>query len=160
MPQPTANQESEAPGPTLVSEEERAYITLLRTAYQLDRDFAHFLKPHELSPTQYNALRILRGAGAEGLPCKQVADRMLNQDSDITRLMDRLEKRGLVARERGEKDRRVLYAQITPKGLAVLKTLDRPVTDYVRSRMKALENRLEDFQRMLEEIQQGPPTMK
>ncbi|HMK21989.1 MAG TPA: MarR family transcriptional regulator [Terriglobales bacterium] len=135
-----------------LGEEERAYVALLRTAYQLEWDFAGFLKPHELSPTQYNALRILRGAGSPGLPCTQVAERMMNQDSDITRLMDRLEKRGLVTRERGKKDRRVICATISAKGLTLLKNLDGPVSDYVKRRMTVLGGRLGEFAGMLERL--------
>ena len=135
-----------------VSAAEQAYVALLRTAYHLDRDFALFLKPYELSPTQYNALRILRGAGPQGLACSGIADRMLNQDSDITRLMDRLEKRGLVTRQRAKDDRRVICAKISVKGQNLLQRLDRPVTDYVARRMEALGERLGEFRSMLEDI--------
>ena len=136
-----------------ISPEEQAYVTLLRTAYQLERDFAAFLQPHQLSPTQYNALRILRGAGSEGLACTQVAERMMNQDSDITRLMDRLEKRGLVTRERGTRDRRVICAKISAKGRGLLKNLDAPVGDDVKRRMQVLGVRLGEFAGMLEQLQ-------
>jgi DNA-binding MarR family transcriptional regulator len=142
------------PGSTAarVSPEEQAYVALLRTAYQLERDFALFLKPHELSPTQYNALRILRGAGPKGLACSHIADRMLSQDSDITRLMDRLEKRGLVTRQRGKQDRRIIRAKISAKGHSLLRGLDHSVSQYVKRRMEALGERLVEFRAMLEDI--------
>ena len=73
--------------------EQAAFITLLRTAEELQASNAEFLKAYDLSPTQYNALRILRGAGDDGLPCSEVGQRMINKDPDITRLLSRLEKR-------------------------------------------------------------------
>ena len=116
-------------GPSL---EESAYIALLRTADQLQTRFAARLKPHGISPTQYNALRILRGAGPDGLPCTQIGERMFTHDPDITRLVDRLEKRKLVARSRDSQDRRVVRARITSEGLDLLAELDRPLREFVK----------------------------
>lgn len=113
--------------------EEQAYTALLRTADQLQTRFACWLKPRGLSPTQYNALRILRGAGSAGVPCSQLGERMLTHDPDITRLVDRLAKRGWVARSRDARDRRVVLARITKKGLALLAELDRPLREFVRA---------------------------
>jgi len=110
--------------------EEEVFLALQRTADQLNGQVAEMLKPHGLSPTQYNALRILRGAGPKGLACSEVGERMINRDPDITRLVDRLERRGLVARSRGEKDRRVITTRITAAGLELLKSLDRPVEEF------------------------------
>ncbi len=107
--------------------EEEAFIALLRTADVLQWRAGEMFKRHELSPTQYNALRILRGAGPEGLTCSEIGERMINRDPDITRLMGRLERRGLVRRKRGRQDRRVIRTAITPAGLKLLKGLDRPV---------------------------------
>jgi DNA-binding MarR family transcriptional regulator len=118
-----------------ISTEEHAYVTLLRTADRLEREFADWLKPYGLSPTQYNALRILRGAGPEGLACREVGARMINRDPDITRLMDRLEKRSLVRRSRGKADRRVVRASITGAGLDLLKGLDVAVSQFIRGRL-------------------------
>jgi len=140
---------------TAVSQEERAYLALLRTADRLQGKMAEWLKPHGLSPTQYNALRILRGAGPEGLACSEVGVRMINRDPDITRLVDRLEKRGLVARSRSKMDRRVVQASITPAGLQLLSGLDGPVSEFVRGllghlspqRVQALIDLLEEAQR-------------
>ena len=124
-----ASQTSKSADPNL---EERAFVSLQRAADRLAGKMAEWLKPHGLSPTQYNALRILRGAGTEGLPCSEVGARMINRDPDITRLVDRLERRDLVTRNRGVKDRRVVRATITPAGLELLKGLDLPVREFVR----------------------------
>ena len=84
------------------------------------------LEPYGVTPQQYNVLRILRGA-PEGLPCGEIASRMITRDPDITRLLDRLEKRELISRCRETKDRRTVIARITPEGLALLARLDGPV---------------------------------
>jgi DNA-binding MarR family transcriptional regulator len=107
--------------------EQEVYLNLQRTADALARDFAQLLKPAGLSPTQYNALRILRGAGEEGLTCGEIAQRMITRDPDITRLLDRMEFRGWIERTRQAADRRVVKTCITPEGLAILKPLDAPI---------------------------------
>lgn len=106
--------------------EETAFLDLLRTTDMLSRGLVEVLKAEELSSTQYNVLRILRGA-PEGLPCGEIAGRMITRDPDITRLLDRLEKRGLIARCRESKDRRMVMVRIMPEGLKVLGRLDEPV---------------------------------
>jgi DNA-binding MarR family transcriptional regulator len=106
--------------------EEAAYLELLRTADLLSRSLAQVLKTAELSATQYNVLRILRGA-PEGLSCGEIANRMITRDPDITRLLDRMETRGLISRNRQTKDRRMVLARITPRGLDLLAKLDLPV---------------------------------
>lgn len=134
--------------------EERAFVSLQRAADRLAGKLAEWLKPHGLSPTQYNALRILRGAGTEGLRCSDVGARMINRDPDITRLVDRLEKRGLVTRRRGTKDRRVVRASITPAGLELLKGLDRPVSEFVRGMVGHLgPHRLQELIQLLERVE-------
>ncbi len=102
-------------------------MNIQRTADALMQGVTAMLKPMGLSPTQYNVLRILRGAEPDGLACREIADRMITRDPDITRLLDRLEDRGLVARSRDRKDRRVITARITEKGLRLLDKLDGPV---------------------------------
>ncbi len=97
------------------SAEEAAFLDLLRTTDMLSRRLTPVLKAAELSSTQYNALRILRGA-PEGLTCGEVANRMITKDPDITRLLDRLEKRGLTTRCRETKDRRMVLTRIAPEG--------------------------------------------
>lgn len=116
------------------SPEESAFLELLRTTDMLSRRFAPLLKAEELSSTQYNVLRILRGA-PEGLPCGEIGNRMITRDPDITRLLDRLEKRGLVSRCRETKDRRLVLTRITDKGLEFLARLDEPIQEIHRAQL-------------------------
>ena len=104
--------------------EAEAAVNLLRTADAVLRGLAATLKPHGLSPEQYNVLRILRGAGREGLPCGEIAARMVTRDPDMTRLLDRMEARRLIARARDAQDRRVVTTRIRPAGLRLLAGLD------------------------------------
>jgi DNA-binding MarR family transcriptional regulator len=111
------------------SRAEEAYLNLQRTANALQQRLAETLRPYELTQTQYNVLRILRGAGEEPLTCGQVGERMDTREPDVTRLLDRLEKRSLISRSRDTRDRRVVTARITSEGLDVLSKLDQPITD-------------------------------
>jgi len=118
----------------LAHPEETAFLDLLRTTDMLSRGLIAVLKQEDLSTTQYNVLRILRGA-PEGLPCGEVANRMITRDPDITRLLDRLEKRGLISRTRETRDRRMVMARITPQGLKLLARLDEPVQETHRKQL-------------------------
>lgn len=106
------------------SPEAEAVLGVLRTATLLDREITEALKPHGLTPTQYNVLRILRGAGSGGLCRYEVADRLLTPGPDVTRLLDRLEDAGLTSRSRDPEDRRHVRAQISDDGLDLLADLD------------------------------------
>ncbi len=106
--------------------EEAAYLDLVRTTEMLSRPLVQLLKADDLSPAQYNVLRILRGC-PEGLTCGEIGNRMITRDPDITRLLDRMEKRNLISRGRDDKDRRVVLTRITAKGLDLLAGLDQPV---------------------------------
>ena len=106
--------------------EEAAFLDLLRTTDMVSRGLVQVLKTEDLSATQYNVLRILRGA-PEGLPWREIASRMITRDPDVTGLLDRLEKRGLISRCRETKDRRTVMARITSDGLKLLSRLDEPV---------------------------------
>ncbi len=131
--------------------EEEALIALQRTADRLQWRLSEMLKAHGLSPTQYNALRILRGARDEGRACSEIADRMVNRDPDITRLVDRLERRGLVVRSREGRDRRVITTRITPAGLELLQTLDRPIEEFNQKMLGPMgEQQLQTLIRLLE----------
>lgn len=134
--------------------EEEAFLSIIRTADVLHRQAAEMFKPHDLSPTQYNVLRILRGtcpAGTSGLPCGAIADHMLTKDPDMTRLLDRLEKRGLISRARAEKDRRIVRTCITDKGLQVLAELDPLIADCHRRYLGHMgEERLKQLIELLE----------
>lgn len=111
------------------SVEEEAFLNVLRTANALSQGAGELLKQHDLTQTQYNVLRILRGAGQKGLTAGEVGERMITRDPDVTRLLDRLEKRGLVERWRCTEDRRVVWTRITPAGVEAIAPLDRPVTE-------------------------------
>lgn len=126
---PSANKARRAPCP-----EEVAYLDLLRTTDMLSRGPAQVIKSEDLSPNQYNVLRILRGS-PDGLSCGEVANRMITRDPDITRLLDRLAKRGLISRKRDAKDRRTVVARITQEGLGLLARLDGPVQEIHRKQL-------------------------
>jgi DNA-binding MarR family transcriptional regulator len=136
--------------------EDEAYLNLLRTADALLRKEVELLKEFGLSPTQYNALRILRGAGDEGVTCGELSDRMLTKDPDVTRLIDRLEGRGLIQRARSDQDRRVVRTRITAAGLDVLARLDEPSDRWTRGQLGHLtKTELRDFIRLLERARAG-----
>src|SRR5271154_3787601 len=116
------------------SPEEVAFLEMMRTMEAMSHRFAQVLKADDLSETQYNVLRILRGA-PEGLPCGEISNRMVTRDSDITRLLDRLEKRELISRCRESRDRRTVLARITTAGLELLAQLDEPVRAAHEERM-------------------------
>lgn len=106
---------------------EEAAMSILRTADVLRRRFAAVFEPHGLTGQQYNVLRILRGARPDPLPTMEIAERMIEKTPGITRLIDRLETKGLVARERCHDDRRCVYISITRAGLDLLAELDEPI---------------------------------
>jgi DNA-binding MarR family transcriptional regulator len=108
----------------LSSLEQEAYLNLLRTAAVLTDRFELMLKPAGITPQQYNVLRILRGAEPDGLCRNELRDRMLSRMPDMTRLLDRMEEAGLVTRERGDRDRRLVRTHVTPRGLEILTSLD------------------------------------
>ncbi len=118
-----------------------AHIALLKVASHMAHEFSAVMKPVDLSLSQYNVLRILRGAGPEGATCGQVIERMIQRDPDVTRLLDRLEKRGLIGRGRDARDRRVVRTYITEAGLALLASLDRPVDDLHHRHLGRLSDR-------------------
>ncbi|MBI1745461.1 MAG: MarR family transcriptional regulator [Acidobacteria bacterium] len=122
------------------SAEEEAFLNLLRTADTLMQGIATVLKPAKLSPAQYNALRILRGAGAGGLGCRAIAERMITRDPDITRLLDRLESRKLVTRSRGRIDRRVVTTRVTAAGLRLLGRLDAAVDQVHKAQLGHMDD--------------------
>ena len=106
------------------SPEEELFLEIQRTADVLMQGLELLLKPSGLTQTQYNVLRILRGAGPEGLLCREVAERMVNHDPDVTRLLDRLESCRLIGRSRDEGDRRVVRVRISEHGMNLLGGLD------------------------------------
>lgn len=119
---------------------EEVALNIMRTASELTYSGGEVLKKYGITTTQYNVLRILRGAGASGLPCGAIAERMITRDSDITRLLDRLTGMHLVERGRMADDRRVVAVRLTPKGNDLLTELD-PV---VRQMHQELLGHLDD----------------
>jgi DNA-binding MarR family transcriptional regulator len=116
----------------------RVFVSLMRTANALNRGAEALLKPYNLSGTQYNILRILRGAGEHGLACREVGCKLISREPDITRLLDRMESRGLIARAREKEDRRVVKTRITAEGLRLLHELDEPVRELHRRQVRHL----------------------
>lgn len=121
--------------------EQAAVIGLMRVADRLRRHFAAVLEPYDLTLQQFNVLRILRGSEPAGLPTLAIAARMIEQTPGITRLVDRLVRKALVARCPGERDRRVVVCRISPKGLKLLARLDDPIDQADVSAVDALEPR-------------------
>ncbi len=116
------------------SREEAVFLDLLRTCDLLSRRPAQLLKTEDLSATHYNVLRILRGS-PEGLPCGEIAARMITRDPDVTPLLDRMEKRGLISRSRDNKDRRTVIGRITPEGLKLLARLYESIQEIYRKQL-------------------------
>jgi DNA-binding MarR family transcriptional regulator len=120
---------------------EEAAVALLRTADLMRRSIGLILAPHGLSVQQYNVLRILRGAGDDGLPTLEIAERAIEWAPGITRLVDTLEEKKLVTRKRCEQDRRRVWCRITPAGLALLKELDAPMVAAADRALKPVSSR-------------------
>lgn len=138
------------------SVEQEAYLSLLRTADALQTQVQACLKEFGLTGTQYNALRILRGAGPEGLPCRDIGERMITHDPDITRLLNRLEDRGFVERTRAKHDRRVIYGQITPAGRKLLREMDAPIDKQGREMLRHVgQEKLRQLIELLELVRGG-----
>jgi len=138
--------------------EDSVFISLHKTADSLGVEAEQLLKPHGLTGTQYNVLRILRGAEPEGLPCRTIGERMISHDPDMTRLLDRMEKRGLISRARQTDDRRVIKTRISPAGLALLKSLDQPVRELHKRQFHHLPAaRLKTLAKLLEEVRARGP---
>ena len=121
--------------------EQEAMLSVERTAAVLGHALADALKPYGVTPTQYNVLRILRGAGPDGLCRHEVRARLVAQVPDVTRLLDRLEEVGLVTRERSASDRRLVTTRITAQGLEVLAQLDEPITEIHRRQLGHMDER-------------------
>jgi DNA-binding MarR family transcriptional regulator len=119
--------------------EQEAYLSLGRTWAVLEHALAEALKPHGITPTQYNVLRILRGAGEKGLCRSEVMERMIARVPDATRLLDRMEAVGLIARERDTQDRRFVTTRITAEGRRVLGELEEPIQSLHRRQFAALD---------------------
>jgi MarR family transcriptional regulator, organic hydroperoxide resistance regulator len=138
------------------SRSQEGILGLLRTADVIRRFVARVLEPYDVTPQQYNVLRILRGAGCQGLPTLTVGERMVEEAPGVTRLIDRLEAKGLVRRERSPQDRRQVLCWLTPEGLALVERIDAPMdeADDAVLAMLTAEDQL-DLIRLLDAIRAG-----
>ena len=147
-----ARAEKKAPLPL----ENQVFISLLKTADCLAQEVEQNLRQHGLTGTQYNVLRILRGAEPQGLACREVGERMISHDPDMTRLLDRMEKRGLITRKRQQEDRRVVRTRVTPAGLALLNKLDEPIRSLHRRQFRHMPyGRLRVLAGLLDQVAAG-----
>ena len=123
------NSRIKAACPGAIGIEDQVFVAILKTADTLAGQAEQLMKASGLTGAQYNVLRILRGAGPEGLPCNGISERMISRDPDMTRMLDRMESRQWITRERQTEDRRVVKARITDEGLKLLKKMDAPVRE-------------------------------
>jgi DNA-binding MarR family transcriptional regulator len=137
--------------------EEEVYIGVRLTSQVMDQPWARYLRKTErISPSQYNLLRILRGAGADGRTMREISDRMINRDPDVTRLADGMVKLGLVRRMRDTDDRRVVKLFITEKGLEMLARLDDAVELFLKQALGGLgPKRLKQLRDLLSDARAG-----
>ncbi|HSK76740.1 MAG TPA: MarR family transcriptional regulator [Thermoanaerobaculia bacterium] len=128
----------------------------MRTTDLVRRAIARLLEPYDMTPQQYNVLRILRGAGEEGIPTLEISDRMIEQAPGITRLLDRLEAKKLVRRQRCPEDRRQVLCWLTPEGTDLLKRLDEPVNAADATAMAMLSpDEQKELIRLLDKVRAG-----
>ncbi|MBA3258483.1 MAG: MarR family transcriptional regulator [Gemmatimonadales bacterium] len=138
------------------SRSQEATVALLRTASVVSRTLGRVVEPHGLSLAQYNALRIVRGAGRAGVATLAVRERMIEEGTTITRILDKLEAAGLIRRKRSEPDRRQVLCYVTEKGGRLLTELDPKVDAADEAAVAALgATRTEDFVRMLDDIRRA-----
>jgi DNA-binding MarR family transcriptional regulator len=143
---------------TAIPLEDQLFVTILKTADSLSQDAEQVIRAAGLTATQYNVLRILRGAEPGGLLCRGIAERMISRDPDMTRLLDRLEKQGWISRQRQQDDRRVIIARVTPEGLKLLKKLDQPVHDLHKAQFRHMTAaKLKQLTELLTEVQKREP---
>jgi DNA-binding MarR family transcriptional regulator len=138
--------------------EAQLFVAILKAADSLSQEAEQLIKGAGLTGTQYNVLRILRGAEPDGLHCRGISERMISRDPDMTRLLDRMENHKLITRERQKEDRRVIKARITPEGLKLLKKLDRPVHELHKKQFGHMAPaRLKELAELLVEAQKREP---
>jgi DNA-binding MarR family transcriptional regulator len=135
---------------------EEAVVSIMRTAAVLEHEINEILKPFDLTVTQYNVLRILRGAGSAGLCGREVGERLIAQVPDVPRLLERMSEAGLVSRERDPADRRHTTARITPKGLRLLDDVKPALDPVERRRTGSLRpDEIQALLRHLEAVRSG-----
>jgi DNA-binding MarR family transcriptional regulator len=145
-------------GKPFQSREEEAFLNLGRTYEFLQQRVAELLKEHQLTPAQYNMLRIVRGAGPDGVTCSQATERMLSPDPDVTRLLDRMETHGLIRRDRDKEDRRVVITRITDRGLDLTNRIDTPLHQVFKQCLgRVSQQRLKELIDTLEALRESVP---
>jgi DNA-binding MarR family transcriptional regulator len=133
--------------------QEEAHLSIQRTAALLEHTFETALKPHKITATQYNVLRILRGSEPDGLCRNEVAQRLVRQVPDVTRLLDRLEEAKFISRQRGGEDRRYVTTRITKAGLKLLEQIDGEICAIHRQQLGHLnESELRELISLLETV--------
>ena len=132
--------------------EEELLVSLLRTTDVLQERFEQAVRPFNISMTQYNVLRILRGAEPDGRTCGEIGERMIAREPDVTRLLERMEKAGLIKRARNGRDRRVVVTRITSRGLKLLDEMEPQIRE-IGGVLKAIgERRIEKTLKLLDEV--------
>jgi DNA-binding MarR family transcriptional regulator len=133
------------------STEEEAFLNLMRTTDCLQRAFQRRTRDWGVTSTQYNVLRILRGAHPTGLTCSAIGDRMITAEPDITRLLGRMKTLKLIKQQRDKHDRRVVWTQISAAGLELLGKMDAEITQMPRDLLGHLDRKdLDELIRLLE----------
>jgi DNA-binding MarR family transcriptional regulator len=132
--------------------EEELLVSLLRTTDVLHERFEQIVRPFNISMTQYNVLRILRGAEPTGRTCGEIGERMIAREPDVTRLLERMEKAGLIQRTRASADRRVVVTRITAAGLRLLDEME-PRLREIDGLLKPMgERKIESTLKLLDEV--------
>jgi DNA-binding MarR family transcriptional regulator len=135
--------------------EDQTFVALMKAADALEQEAEKVVKANGLTGAQYNVLRILRGAEPEGLACGTIGERMISHDPDMTRLLDRMEKRGMITRQRQSDDRRVVKTRITANGLEILKRLEQPIRKLHKQQFRHMPAaRVKTLKALLDEILQ------
>lgn len=136
--------------------EHAAQISIIQTSSQIMHAFEQMLRPHGITATQFNVLRILRGAGPQGLCRNEIAERMVNRMPDVTRLLDRMEEGGYIARERSREDRRMVRTVLTGKGRRLLEEIDEEVVAEQKRPFRSLApGQLQSLISMLSQVRQN-----
>lgn len=142
-----------------LSVEQEAFLSLLVTVDRLMRRHTLFMAEFGISPKQYNILRILRGAGPNGLPVMEIGRRMIEKSPDVSRIIDRLIDLGHVKRRRQRSDRRVVLVTISEKGLDLLARMDQPVVDDTNNMLAGVDKKdLKSLVLLLEKVRDSAYT--
>jgi DNA-binding MarR family transcriptional regulator len=157
MSRPGSLQEEIRQRKPFASPQQEAFLALLRTADRVRRRQSAIVEPKGITLQQYNVLRILRGAGPDGLPTLEIAERMIEEAPGITRLLDRLEKKKWIVRRRRKEDRRRVFCYLTPSGNALLSSLDAPVAAGAEAALALLSpDEVRTLIALLERVRQAP----